>query len=217
MVKMATSNKPCVSSARSTKTSASSASARSTNTSASSASAACAQTKAEAAKVRASYASKEAKLKMEKAAREAEKLIRDAQNQLETVRIDTELEVLSLHREAYVAMVEAQVLEDAEAMHAAVEDGKSESARVKLERTSEYVQPQINFQQRSPSALVSVLPATSPLHPESHGSFITWRPPAKDIPQSQPFNDKPKSGKLTIRTYLNQTYLILLMMKRSLK
>lgn len=51
-----------------------------------------------------------------------EKAPREAQNQLETVRIDTELEVLTLHREADAAAVEAQVLKNAKlAMHAAVE------------------------------------------------------------------------------------------------
>ncbi len=105
--------------------------------------------------MRASYASQEAKLKIEKATREA-------QNQLETVRIDTELEVLTLQREADAAAVEAQVLKDAElAMHAAVEKGGSESEKVKIERTSEYVNSQINLQNNSPSPLLSALPVAS--------------------------------------------------------
>lgn len=104
-------------------------STRSSKLSASSASAA--RARAEAAKVRVSYASQEAKLKLEKAAKEA-------QNQLETVRIDTELKVLMLQREAEEAALEAQVLEDAElSMHAAFEGGGSESEKVKIERTSE--------------------------------------------------------------------------------
>ncbi len=104
---MATSSKSSVCSTRSGKSSASSVSA------------AHARARAEAAKVRASYASQEAKLKIEKATREA-------QNQLVTVRIDTEFEVLMLQREADAAAVEAQVLEDAElAMHAAAERGES--------------------------------------------------------------------------------------------
>ena len=73
---------------------------------------------------------------MEKAAREAERATRDAQNKLETTRIDTELEVLTLHREADAAMVTAQVLEDAEATQSVVEDGKSESGKMKIKRTS---------------------------------------------------------------------------------
>ncbi len=50
------------------------------------------------------------------------------------------------------ATVEAQVLEYAElAMHAAVERGGSESEKVEIERTSEYVNSQINLQNNSPS------------------------------------------------------------------
>ncbi|XP_037617247.1 uncharacterized protein LOC119483203 [Sebastes umbrosus] len=176
MVKMATSNKSSVSSARSIKTSASSASV------------AHARAKAEAAKVRASYASQEAKLKLEKATR-------DAQNQLETARIDTELEVLMLHREADAAIVAAQVLEDAEATQSVVEDGKSEAEKAKIERTSEYVQSQIDFRNNSPTQSLSVLRVAPPIHAESHDSFITWRPPVKDNTQSQPFSNKPKSEK----------------------
>ena len=40
--------------------------------------------------------------------------------------------MLTLHREADAAMVTAQVLEDAEAMQSVVEDGKSESEKVKI-------------------------------------------------------------------------------------
>ncbi|XP_034163934.2 uncharacterized protein LOC117598271 [Pangasianodon hypophthalmus] len=174
---MATSSKSSVCSARSSKSSASSASA------------AHARARAEAAKVRASYASQEAKLKMEKATREA-------QNQLETVRIDTELEVLTLQREADAATVEAQVLEDAElAMHAAVERGGSESEKVKIDRTSEYVNSQINLQRHSPSPLLSALPVAPPFHADSHNSFITWSAPAKDTSHTQSINNKPKSEK----------------------
>lgn len=111
-------------------------SARSSKTSASSASVACARAKAEAAKVRASYASQEAKLKMEKAAREAERITREAQNLLETLRIDR-VGSVTLQQEADVAVMEAQVLENAEAMHVVDETGKSESEKVKMERTSE--------------------------------------------------------------------------------
>lgn len=80
-------------------------------------------------------------------------------------------------------MVQAQVLENAEDMHAVVESRKSESQKIKIERTSEYVQSQIDLQNRSSSPL---LPTTSPFHAESHDSFVTWRPPVKDISQLQP-------------------------------
>lgn len=83
----------------------------SNRTSATSASAACVRAKAEAAKVRASYASQEAKLKMEKATKKAERQTREAQDKLETTRIETELELLTLCREADAAVVEAQVWE----------------------------------------------------------------------------------------------------------
>ena len=75
--------------------------------------------------MRASYASQEAKLKLEKAVREAERATRDAHDKLETIRLDTELEVLTLHKEADAAIVTARVLEDAEAMQSVIEDGKS--------------------------------------------------------------------------------------------
>ncbi len=174
---MATSSKSSVCSTRSGKSSASSTSA------------ARARARAEAAKVRAAYASQEAKLKMEKATREA-------QNQLETVRIDTELEVLTLQREADAAAVEAQVLEDAElAMHAAVERGGFESEKVKIECTSEYVNPQINLQNHSPSPVLSALPVAPPFHADSHNSFITWSPAAKDTSHAQSTKIKSKSEK----------------------
>jgi len=57
--------------------------------------------------------------------------------------MDTELEVLALHREADATLMEAKVLEGAERMP--VEDGRSESDSVKVEGTSEYVQSQIHL------------------------------------------------------------------------
>ncbi|XP_072126757.1 uncharacterized protein [Mobula birostris] len=147
--------------------------------------AALARAKAEAAKVRASYANQEAKLKIEKAARGAESITRDTQNQLEKATIDTELEVLTLQREADAAVVEAQVLENAEEMHILDETGKSISERAKLECTSEYVQSQIDLQIHSPSPY---LPAGIPSHVKSQGSFIASRPPGEDNSQLQPFN-----------------------------
>lgn len=103
--------------------------------------------------------------------------------------------MLTLHREADAAAVEAQVLEDAElSMHAAVERGRSESEKVKIERTSEYVNSQINLQSHSPSPVLSALPVTPPSHVDSHNSFITWSPPVKDISHKQSIH-KPKSEK----------------------
>ena len=157
---MATSNRSAVGSARSSKTSASSVRA------------AHARAEAEAAKVRASYASQEAKLNL-----------RDAQNKLETIRLDTELEVLNLHREADAAIVTARVLEDAEAMQSVIEDGKSESEKEKIEGTSEYVLSQISLKNRSPS---SPLPVAPSFKARSHDSFISWHPPVEDDSQFQP-------------------------------
>lgn len=65
------------------------------------------RTKAEAATPKATYASLEAKLRLEKAAREA-------QHYSETARIDTE--VLTLQREANAAIAETLPLEDAAEM-----------------------------------------------------------------------------------------------------
>ena len=179
---MATSNKSSVSSAKSSKTSASAASV------------ARARAKAEAAKVRASYASQEAKLKLEKAAREAERITKDAQNQLEVTRIDTELEVLTLHREADAAMVEAQVWEDAAEMHDVMENIKSESEEIRLRRTSDYVESQIQFQNQSPSPILLVPPVEPSVNAGSRDSFKTSRPTVH-ITGSQPINNKPKTGK----------------------
>lgn len=164
MVKLATSNKSSVSSAKSSKTSAAAASV------------ARARAKAEAAKVRASYASQEAKLKLEKAAREAERITKDAQNQLEVTRIDTELELLTLHQEADTAMVEAQVWEDAAEIHDIMENVKSESEKVRQQRTSKYVQSQINLQNQSPSPISLVPPVEPPVDAGSRDSFETSRP-----------------------------------------
>ena len=73
--------------------------------------------------------------------------------------------MLTLHTEADAAMVTAQVLEDAERMKSVVEDGKSESDKVKIKRTSEYVQTQIDFKNSSPS---SPLPVALSINARSH-------------------------------------------------
>ncbi|KAL3977608.1 alcohol-forming fatty acyl-CoA reductase [Sarotherodon galilaeus] len=176
---MAASNKSSVSNTRSNVTSASSVNA------------ARARAKAEAAKVRTSYASQEAKLKLEKAAREAERKTREAQSQLETARIDTELEVLTLNREADAAIAEAQVLEDVAEMHGNVENVKSESEdRLRLQRIIEYVCSQ-NDQNQSTFAPVSVPLVKSVDRAESQDSFRTWHPPAS-LAEFQHSNSKPK-------------------------
>ncbi|XP_047447617.1 uncharacterized protein LOC125012056 [Mugil cephalus] len=155
--------------------------AKSNATSSSSMSSARARAKAEAAKVRASYASQEAKLKLEK-----------AQNQLETARIETELEVLSLNREADAAIAEAQVLEDVADMCDVLGNVKSESEEgLRLQRTREYVHSQ-NGQNHPTSPPVPVPPVNSPDYTESQDSFRTWHPSAS-IPEFQPTNNKPKS------------------------
>ncbi len=67
--------------------------------------------------------------------------------------------------------------------------------KVKIERTSEYVNFQINLQNHSPSPLLSALPVAPPFHADSHNSFITWSPSAKDTSHAQSTKNKPKSEK----------------------
>lgn len=130
-------------------------------------------------------------LKIEKAAREAERKTRDAQNELESARLDTELEVLTLKREAEAAVAEAQVLEDVAEMHAILENGKVESEeRFRLQRTSEYVHSQID-QNQPTSPPIPVPPVKSSVHAESQDSFRTWHPPANTT-EFQTANHKPK-------------------------
>lgn len=53
----------------------------------------------------------------------------------------------------------------------------------------EYVQSQINLMNLcSPSSPLSVFPAASSHHAESHDSFVTWNPPISKL-----INNKPKS------------------------
>lgn len=174
---MASCNKSAISSSGSNRTTATSASA------------ARVRAKAEAAKVRASYASQEAKLKMEKAAKEAERQTREAQNKLETTRIETELEVLTLHREADAAMVEAQVWEDAEEKQIAMEKGNSVSDEVKWQRTTEYVQSQVDLQTQSSAPLEPVPKAEIAGNLESQ-AFKMLQPTINEL---RPTNSKPNS------------------------
>ncbi|XP_059845804.1 uncharacterized protein LOC132405117 [Hypanus sabinus] len=130
-----------------------------------------ARAKAEAAKVRLRYARQEAVLKMklatreaeiqkekaareaEAAAREAEAAAREAETQLEMAKISTELQVLQLEREEEAAMAEAEYIEEAEGSRDLTE-ARSTLERTRLERTSDYVQSQIDRQARLPSPYV---------------------------------------------------------------
>ncbi|XP_072901672.1 uncharacterized protein [Hemitrygon akajei] len=155
-----------------------------------------ARAKAESARVRALYAKQEAKLKMEAAAREAknqkeaaareaknqkEAAAREAKNQLERARIASELEVLTLQREAEAARVEAELIEDAEEMHV-LDDIKSTSEKIRLERTSDYVQSQIDWKIRSSSPYLF---DNVPFHEESQRGPIASHPSEEDNLPSQ--------------------------------
>ncbi|XP_059806247.1 uncharacterized protein LOC132381077 [Hypanus sabinus] len=112
-----------------------------------------ARAKAEAAKVRLHYAKREAVLKMKLATREAEAAAREAEIQLEMAKISTELQVLQLEREEEAAMAEAKYIEEAEGSRDLTE-ARSTLERTRLERTSDYVQSQMDRQARLPSPYV---------------------------------------------------------------
>ncbi|XP_030580342.1 uncharacterized protein LOC115776718 [Archocentrus centrarchus] len=153
-------------------TSKSARSLRTSRSSGSAVSAAHARAKAEAAKVRASYATKEAQLKVEK-----------AQSELEKAKIEAKLEVLTLQKEADAAVAEAQVLEEAEAMQEESESKKPSSEEAKLERTSEYVQSQMDLvQSPHPQELLN----TPRLQVSSPNTFVTWHPPDDSNLEPQP-------------------------------
>lgn len=120
--------------------------------------------------MRASYASKEAELKVEK------------------TKIDAELEVLMLHREADIAEVEAAVLEE----EAECESRKSVSEEVKRERTQEYVQSQIRLSEHQGAPLLT--PANDN-NGHSGETLVTWDGSQGSVPrpQPQPRGSKPKS------------------------
>ncbi|XP_059810833.1 plectin-like [Hypanus sabinus] len=132
--------------------------------------------KAEAAKVLLRYARQEAVLKMklatkeaeiqkekaareeaareaEEAARQREEAAREAEIQLEMAKISTELQVLQLEREEAAAMAEAKYIEEAEGSRD-LTAARSTLERTRLERTSDYVQSQIDRQARLPSPYV---------------------------------------------------------------
>ncbi|XP_059826414.1 uncharacterized protein LOC132394366 [Hypanus sabinus] len=133
-----------------------------------------ARAKAEAAKVRLHYAKQEAVLKMKLATKEAERAARqreeaareaeiqkeraareaeEAETQLEMTKISTELHVLQLEGEGEAARVEAKYIEQAEGSRDLTEV-RSTLERTRLERTSDYVQHQIDRQARLPSPYV---------------------------------------------------------------
>ncbi|XP_059849743.1 uncharacterized protein LOC132407372 [Hypanus sabinus] len=130
-----------------------------------------ARAKAEAAKVRLHYAKQEAVWKMklttreaeiqkekaarqrEEAARQREEAAREAETQLEMTKISTELHVLQLEGEREAARVEAKYIEQAEGSRDLTEV-RSTLERTRLERTSDYVQYQIDRQARLPSPYV---------------------------------------------------------------
>ncbi|XP_072921985.1 uncharacterized protein [Hemitrygon akajei] len=124
-------------------------------------------------------AAREAENQRKKAAREAEnqrkKAAREAENELERKRVEAKLEVLKLEREAAAARVEAELIEDAEEMHDPV-DGKSTSEKIRLERTRDYVQSQIEWKTRSstPHSFDNV-----PLHEESQRGPTASHPSQK--------------------------------------
>ncbi|XP_059844927.1 GRB10-interacting GYF protein 2-like [Hypanus sabinus] len=105
-------------------------------------------------------AAREAEIQKERAAREAEKAARqreeaarEAETQLEMAKISTELQVLQLEREEEAAMAEAEYIEEPEGSRdlTAV---RSTLERTRLERTSDYVQYQTDWQARLPSPYV---------------------------------------------------------------
>ncbi|XP_059801749.1 uncharacterized protein LOC132378654 [Hypanus sabinus] len=105
-------------------------------------------------------AAREAEIQKERAAREAEEAARqreeaarEAETQLEMAKISTELQVLQLEREEEAAMAEAKYIEQAEGSRDLTEV-RSTLERTRLERTSDYVQYQIDRQARLPSPYV---------------------------------------------------------------
>ncbi|XP_059815405.1 uncharacterized protein LOC132387047 [Hypanus sabinus] len=102
-------------------------------------------------------AAREAEIQKERAAREAEiqkeRAAREAEIQLEMAKISTELQVLQLEREEAAAMAEAKYIEEAEGSRD-LTAARSTLERTRLERTSDYVQSQIDRQARLPSPYV---------------------------------------------------------------
>lgn len=131
-------------------------------------------------------------MKIEKAAREEERQTRETQDQFETTMIDTELELLTVNQEADAAMVEAKVWEDAEEKPAIMENRNSVSDKVRLQRTSEYVQSQIDLHNQSPSPLLPVPTVEPVLKAEPNETMKTWQT-TMNVTKSQPTCSKPNS------------------------
>ncbi|XP_059835546.1 uncharacterized protein LOC132399316 [Hypanus sabinus] len=108
---------------------------------------------AEIQKERAAREAEEAARQREEAARQREEAAREAETQLEMAKILTELQVLQLEREEEAAMAEAKYIEQAEGSRDLTEV-RSTLERTRLERTSDYVQYQIDRQARLPSPYV---------------------------------------------------------------
>lgn len=131
-----------------------------TRTSASSATAAArARARAEAARVRASFADREIKLKLEM-----------AEKALEKVRLESELEALTIQREAAAATAQADILEAAEEQ---ANPPRSKHSQLPLEeeiedRTSAYVKQQNELLNNS----LHESPAPPPI--KLGESLITW-------------------------------------------
>ncbi|XP_059837220.1 uncharacterized protein LOC132400262 [Hypanus sabinus] len=109
------------------------------------------------AEIQKERAAREAEIQKERAAREAEiqkeRAAREAEIQLEMAKISTELQVLQLEREEAAAMAEAKYIEEAEGSRD-LTAARSTLERTRLERTSDYVQSQIDRQARLPSPYV---------------------------------------------------------------
>ncbi|XP_059827074.1 uncharacterized protein LOC132394708 [Hypanus sabinus] len=101
----------------------------------------------------AEEAAREAEIQKERAARQREEAAREAETQLEMAKISTELQVLQLEREEAAAMAEAKYIEEAEGSRD-LTAARSTLERTRLERTSDYVQSQIDRQARLPSSYV---------------------------------------------------------------
>ncbi|XP_059829348.1 uncharacterized protein LOC132396022 [Hypanus sabinus] len=101
----------------------------------------------------AERAAREAEIQKEKAARQRKAAAREAETQLEMAKISTELQVLQLEREEAAAMAEAKYIEEAEGSRD-LTAARSTLERTRLERTSDYVQYQIDRQARLPSPYV---------------------------------------------------------------
>ncbi|XP_059836153.1 plectin-like [Hypanus sabinus] len=112
-----------------------------------------AEAAAREAEIQKEKAAREAEIQKEKAARQRKAAAREAEIQLEMAKISTELQVLQLEREEEAAMAEAKYIEEAEGSRdlTAV---RSTLERTRLERTSDYVQSQIDRQARLPSPYV---------------------------------------------------------------